>query len=86
MPRRYNDYPDTMWLWKKVSSLGALFSFFSVILFIYILIESLIESRVLLWKASFKRIAGGLEWLYFRFPITYHSLGNGFIFIKKKPV
>jgi len=83
MPRRYKDYPDTMWFWNKVSSLGAVFSFFSVILFIYILIESLIEMRILIWKNSFSRIAGGLEWLYFRFPITYHSLTKGSVSFKK---
>jgi len=48
MPRRYKDYPDTMWFWKNVSSLGAVISFFRVGLFIFMLLESLLEQRVLL--------------------------------------
>lgn len=76
MPRRYKDYPDTMWFWNNVSSLGAIISFFRVTLFIYTIVESLLEQRILLWKTSLIKVAGGLEWDYFHFPITYHSLGN----------
>ncbi len=76
MPRRYKDYPDTMWFWKKISSFGAVISFFRVALFVYIIIESLIEQRVLLWKTRLINSSSSLEWGYFRFPITYHSLGN----------
>ena len=74
MPRRYKDYPDVMWLWNKFSSLGAVISFFSVRLFIYIILESLISQRVLLWKTALINSSSNLEWGYFRFPITLHSV------------
>jgi cytochrome c oxidase subunit 1 len=83
MPRRYSDYPDTMWFWKNLSSLGAVFSFFSVGLFVYILIEALLEQRLLLWKVGLVTFAGGLEWAYFRFPITYHSLRKRLVYFRK---
>jgi len=84
MPRRYKDYPDSMWFWKKISSFGAVISFFRVALFIYLLVESLIEQRGLLWKKTSISSIGGLEWDYFHFPITYHSLVKRKVKVKKE--
>lgn len=36
MPRRVPDYPDVYWFWNWVSSFGSFASFFSVILFLYV--------------------------------------------------
>ena len=46
MPRRYVDYPDAYLLWNEVSSVGALFSGVSVLLFLYIIYEAFVTKRV----------------------------------------
>nr|YP_010128462.1 cytochrome c oxidase subunit I [Aleyrodes shizuokensis]QPO06173.1 cytochrome c oxidase subunit I [Aleyrodes shizuokensis] len=50
MPRRYSDYGDCYLLWNKVSSLGSLFSFVSIIMFFYIIIEAFILFRLVNFK------------------------------------
>jgi heme/copper-type cytochrome/quinol oxidase subunit 1 len=39
-PRKYVDYQDSMYYWNAISSFGSLMRFFSIILFVYIIIES----------------------------------------------
>lgn len=42
IPRRYADYPDAFLFWNIISSLGSLLSLIAVLIFIYIVWESLI--------------------------------------------
>lgn len=42
IPRRYSDYPDAFLFWNVISSIGSLLSLIGVLIFIYIIWESLI--------------------------------------------
>jgi len=59
IPRRYSDYGDCYILWNKFSSIGRILSFISIIIFFYIILESLIIFR----GVNFKLLANcALEW------------------------
>nr|APX40825.1 cytochrome c oxidase subunit 1 [Phaedon tumidulus] len=59
MPRRYSDYPDTFTLWNIISSIGSLISLISVILFLFIIWESLSVQRKNLGSLS---MPSSIEW------------------------
>nr|ADK97569.1 cytochrome c oxidase subunit 1 [Peripatoides sp. DVL-2010] len=59
MPRRYSDYPDIFMSWNIVSSIGSFISLFSVLFFIYIIWESLISQRFIMWSSH---ISSSVEW------------------------
>nr|YP_009184217.1 cytochrome c oxidase subunit I [Naesiotus nux]ALO20569.1 cytochrome c oxidase subunit 1 [Naesiotus nux] len=69
MPRRYSDYPDAYYYWNQISSYGSLMSVFGVLLFIYIVWESLITQRAVVFaeSANYSR-----EWEYFG-PPDFHG-------------
>jgi cytochrome c oxidase subunit 1 len=46
MPRRYIDYPDAFAGWNYVSSIGSYISAFSVLIFLYGIIEAFSKKRV----------------------------------------
>ncbi|WEK50878.1 MAG: cytochrome c oxidase subunit I [Candidatus Kaistia colombiensis] len=46
MPRRYVDYPDALWGWNFVSSIGSYISAFGVLIFLYGVIDALSKKRV----------------------------------------
>nr|ALO64621.1 cytochrome c oxidase subunit I [Lasioglossum calceatum] len=68
MPRRYSDYPDAFYCWNIISSMGSLISFNSMIMLIYIILESLISKRMMM----FKYYQSSMEWLQ-NYPPLYHS-------------
>ena len=71
MPRRYVDYPDAYALWNRVSSVGALLSGATVVLFLYIIYEAFAAKRVAgdnPWGAG----ATTLEWTLSS-PPPYHQ-------------
>lgn len=43
-PRKYVDYPDVYSLWNVLASIGSLLSVFSLLLFVYLLVESFLSS------------------------------------------
>lgn len=45
MPRRYVDYSDNFLFWNTISSLGSFISFGSIILFLYICVESALANN-----------------------------------------
>nr|AOS49769.1 cytochrome c oxidase subunit I [Aleurocanthus camelliae] len=70
MPRRYSDYGDCYLLWNKVSSLGSLVSFVSILMFFYLLMEAFTVFRAVEFGGV---MSSSLEWL-----INKPSLGHSF--------
>nr|YP_006503897.1 cytochrome c oxidase subunit I [Porotermes adamsoni]AFM92397.1 cytochrome c oxidase subunit I [Porotermes adamsoni] len=60
MPRRYSDYPDGYTAWNLVSSIGSMISFVSVMMFIFILWESMSSNRQILFSTQ---TSNSIEWL-----------------------
>nr|BDG58014.1 cytochrome c oxidase subunit 1 [Bombus yezoensis] len=69
MPRRYSDYPDSYYCWNLISSIGATISLNSMLFLIFIIFESLISKRMILFKFN----QSSLEWLN-NYPPYEHSL------------
>jgi len=70
MPRRYSDYPDVFVKWNVVSSIGSIMSFVSVLLFIFILWESLASQRSVVGATH---QASSLEWQDY-LPLDFHNM------------
>nr|YP_009441800.1 cytochrome c oxidase subunit I [Eucinetus haemorrhoidalis]AOY39384.1 cytochrome c oxidase subunit 1 [Eucinetus haemorrhoidalis]ARH55011.1 cytochrome c oxidase subunit 1 [Eucinetus haemorrhoidalis] len=60
MPRRYSDYPDIYTSWNKLSSLGSIISIISLMLMLFIIWESLITKRQMLF---FSNNQTSIEWI-----------------------
>nr|DBA43781.1 TPA_asm: COX1 [Bombus opulentus] len=69
MPRRYSDYPDSYYCWNLISSIGAMISMNSMLFLIFIIFESMISKRLILFKFN----QSSLEWLN-NYPPYDHSL------------
>nr|YP_010518626.1 cytochrome c oxidase subunit I [Neohirasea stephanus]UXO94162.1 cytochrome c oxidase subunit I [Neohirasea stephanus] len=69
MPRRYSDYPDMFTTWNIISSMGALISTLSMMLFIMILWESLTTMRQTVFSSH---MMSSLEWNH-NLPPTEHT-------------
>nr|YP_009890092.1 cytochrome c oxidase subunit I [Polyphaga plancyi]QKK69165.1 cytochrome c oxidase subunit 1 [Polyphaga plancyi]WGO57835.1 cytochrome c oxidase subunit I [Polyphaga plancyi] len=69
MPRRYSDYPDAYTTWNVVSSIGSMISFISILMFIFILWESMTTNRLILFTTQ---TSNSIEWLQ-KLPPTEHS-------------
>nr|YP_011014798.1 cytochrome c oxidase subunit I [Eusudasina nantouensis]WQB38479.1 cytochrome c oxidase subunit I [Eusudasina nantouensis] len=60
MPRRYSDYPDSFMLWNQISSMGSIISTTSIMLFMFIMWETMMFKRNLIFK---KNTPPSMEWL-----------------------
>nr|WRK21493.1 cytochrome c oxidase subunit I [Nionia sp.] len=69
MPRRYSDYPDLYMSWNVMSSIGSMISFVSILMLLFIMWESMISKRIILF--SLNNLAS-IEW-YQKFPPEEHS-------------
>nr|YP_010583744.1 cytochrome c oxidase subunit I [Sepia elegans]UXN83940.1 cytochrome c oxidase subunit I [Sepia elegans] len=69
MPRRYSDYPDCYTKWNMISSMGSMISMTSVFFFIFIVWESLISQRTIIWS---NHLTTSLEWDN-RLPTDFHN-------------
>nr|AWH61905.1 cytochrome c oxidase subunit I [Cicadella viridis] len=69
MPRRYSDYPDNYTNWNLISSLGSLISLISIMMLMFILWESLIAKRLVLFTLN---NMSSIEWLQ-KLPPNEHS-------------
>ena len=70
MPRRYSDYPDSYTTWNMLSSIGAIISFTSLLIFIFIIWEMLSTKRIVI---SRRNIRSSIEWEQL-LPLNYHNL------------
>nr|YP_004021853.1 cytochrome c oxidase subunit I [Ramulus irregulariterdentatus]BAJ24479.1 cytochrome c oxidase subunit I [Ramulus irregulariterdentatus] len=78
MPRRYSDYPDMFTSWNIISSMGALISTLSMMMFIMILWESLTSMRQTMFSSH---MTSSLEWGH-DLPPTEHTYTELPILIK----
>nr|ARX96667.1 cytochrome c oxidase subunit 1 [Cerceris sp. SJW-2017] len=69
MPRRYSDYPDAYLMWNSISSFGSMISFMSMILLIFIMLESFLTQRKILFKFY---INSSIEWMH-SYPPNFHT-------------
>nr|YP_009092561.1 cytochrome c oxidase subunit 1 [Pseudacysta perseae]AIR11942.1 cytochrome c oxidase subunit 1 [Pseudacysta perseae] len=69
MPRRYSDYPDSMLSWNILSSIGSTMSTISILMFMFIIWESLVAKRYMLINSD---TSSSIEWLQ-HFPPNEHS-------------
>nr|ABS28763.1 cytochrome c oxidase subunit I [Polistes sp. MD1] len=58
-PRRYSDYPDMYISWNILSTMGSLLSTISMIFLMFIILESFINQRLILYKFF---MSPNLEW------------------------
>nr|AZL93066.1 cytochrome c oxidase subunit 1 [Alloxysta sp. ZJUH_2016001] len=75
MPRRYSDYPDMYLFWNMISSIGSLISLISVLILVFIIWESLISMRLILFKNF---LNSSIEWMnnYPPFNHSYNEISN----------
>nr|ALG66378.1 cytochrome c oxidase subunit I [Orophyllus montanus] len=78
MPRRYSDYPDVYTSWNIMSSLGSSISFIGIILLIFIIWESFMTNRTVLFSLH---MTSSLEW-YQNLPPAEHSYAELPILLK----
>nr|YP_011036629.1 cytochrome c oxidase subunit I [Planaphrodes nigricans]WRK21233.1 cytochrome c oxidase subunit I [Planaphrodes nigricans] len=69
MPRRYSDYADLYFSWNSVSSMGMFLTMTSVFYMIFILWESMIAKRIILFTNTNKT---SIEWMQ-KLPPEDHS-------------
>ena len=60
IPRRYSDYPDAYTTWNVVSTIGSTISLLGILFFFYIIWESLISQRQVLYPIQ---LNSSIEWL-----------------------
>uniref|UniRef100_A0AAU7YUH1 Cytochrome c oxidase subunit 1 n=1 Tax=Phraortes similis TaxID=3127883 RepID=A0AAU7YUH1_9NEOP len=78
MPRRYSDYPDMFTSWNIISSMGAIISTISMIMFIMIIWESVTSNRKTMFSSH---MTSSLEWNH-NMPPTEHTYNELPILIK----
>nr|YP_009338584.1 cytochrome c oxidase subunit I [Simulium variegatum]ANS71655.1 cytochrome c oxidase subunit I [Simulium variegatum] len=69
MPRRYSDYPDAYAAWNVVSTIGSTISFIGVLFFLFIIWESMISHRSVVYPLQ---LNSSIEW-YQNLPPAEHS-------------
>nr|YP_009469745.1 cytochrome c oxidase subunit I [Sceptuchus simplex]AVE15710.1 cytochrome c oxidase subunit I [Sceptuchus simplex] len=69
MPRRYSDYPDAYTSWNIISTMGSMISFIAVIMFIFIIWESMISNRTVLFASQMN---SSVEWAH-NYPPAEHT-------------
>nr|YP_010990618.1 cytochrome c oxidase subunit I [Diostrombus politus]WOW99036.1 cytochrome c oxidase subunit I [Diostrombus politus] len=71
MPRRYSDYPDSFMMWNMISSMGAITSILAIMMFMFIMWESIMFKRITMFKLK----SSSMEWI-FNLPPSQHSFNE----------
>nr|YP_010127717.1 cytochrome c oxidase subunit I [Oyamia nigribasis]QPP20244.1 cytochrome c oxidase subunit I [Oyamia nigribasis] len=69
MPRRYSDYPDAYTTWNVVASIGSTISFIGVLMLLFIIWESMVTNRTVLFPLQ---MTSSIEWFQ-NLPPAEHS-------------
>uniref|UniRef100_UPI0023D7EBE5 cytochrome c oxidase subunit I n=1 Tax=Hermya beelzebul TaxID=569048 RepID=UPI0023D7EBE5 len=69
MPRRYSDYPDIFTTWNVISSIGSTISLLGILFFMYIIWESFMYQRQIIFPIQ---LNSSIEWLQ-NMPPAEHS-------------
>nr|QUO98726.1 cytochrome c oxidase subunit I [Pseudolimnophila brunneinota] len=69
MPRRYSDYPDTFMTWNIISTIGSTISLLAIIYFLFIIWESMISKRMVIFPIQ---LNSSIEWFQ-NLPPAEHS-------------
>nr|YP_009946935.1 cytochrome c oxidase subunit I [Macrostemum floridum]QOH91253.1 cytochrome c oxidase subunit 1 [Macrostemum floridum] len=68
MPRRYSDFPDSFLKWNIISSLGSIISIFSIMMIIFIIWESMINKKFIIFNLY---NLNSIEWLQLTPPMEH---------------
>jgi len=68
IPRRYSDYPDSYLYWNRIARMGSVVTTVSVIMFLFILWESIVSHRVVLIT---NRNRTSIEWTHITPPLNH---------------
>ncbi len=79
IPRRYSDYLDSIYIWNFISSIGSIITFFSIVIFLYTLIENFLLNKIILIS---ERNSNNQEFIFF-YPINSHTIeNNNIVYLK----
>ncbi len=79
MPRRYSDYPDVFTTWNTLARIGSIVSLMSVLIFIFILWESMVSLRPAIFRSHG---SASLEFIHSYPPLTHSYASSPIIFVK----
>nr|WOW99088.1 cytochrome c oxidase subunit I [Paravarcia sp.] len=72
MPRRYSDYPDSFTLWNLLSSTGSMITMMSIMMFMFIMWESITFKRMSIFS---KTQSSSIEW-FLNNPPSEHTFNE----------
>nr|YP_010554751.1 cytochrome c oxidase subunit I [Macrostemum radiatum]UYO79397.1 cytochrome c oxidase subunit I [Macrostemum radiatum] len=68
MPRRYSDFPDSFLSWNIISSLGSIISIFSIMMLMFIIWESMVNKKMIIFNMF---SLNSIEWLQLTPPLEH---------------
>ncbi|YP_002221538.1 cytochrome c oxidase subunit I (mitochondrion) [Hydra vulgaris] len=76
MPRRYADFPDSLFTWNAISSLGSIISIIGVVWFIYVIFDAFYsEEKFISWNNLDVEKINTLEWSL-NCPPSHHTFNE----------
>ncbi len=78
IPRRYSDYPDAFRTWNTVARIGSIVSLMSVLIFLFVLWESLVRIRPTIFR---NHRSASLEFIHSYPPMNHRYDSSPLIFV-----